>query len=69
MIDEHKDKRKYNNFDYHSTKFWLKGNDTSDTPFELIVRQSVGLLVRHNKQNQMANAKQIKSINHNYKQA
>ena len=28
MIDKHKDKRKYNNFGYHSTKFWLKGNDT-----------------------------------------
>ena len=27
MIDEHKDKRKYNNFGYLSTKFWLKGND------------------------------------------
>ena len=27
MFDEHKDKRKYNNFGYHSTKFWLKGND------------------------------------------
>ena len=26
MIDKHKDKRKHNNFDYHSTKFWLKGN-------------------------------------------
>ena len=26
MIDEHKDKRKYNNFGYHSTKCWLKGN-------------------------------------------
>ena len=27
MIDEHKDKRKYDNFSYHSTKCWLKGND------------------------------------------
>ena len=27
MIVKHKDKRKYNNFGYYSTKFWLKGND------------------------------------------
>ena len=24
MIDKHKDKRKYNNFGYLSTKFWLR---------------------------------------------
>ena len=29
MIDKHKDKRKYNNFGYLSTQFWLKGNDTT----------------------------------------
>ena len=27
MIEKHKDKQKYNNFGYHSTKFWLEGND------------------------------------------
>ena len=27
MSDKHKDKQKYNNFGYHSSKFWLKGND------------------------------------------
>ena len=30
MIDKHKFKQKYNNFGYHSTKFWLKGNNISD---------------------------------------
>ena len=38
MIDEHKDKRKYNDFGYHSTKCWLKGNDkgvASDHYFSL----------------------------------
>ena len=27
MINRHKDKQKYKNFGYHSTKLWLKGND------------------------------------------
>ena len=33
MIDKHKDKRKYTNFGYHSTKFWLKGNNNYYFPF------------------------------------
>ena len=33
MFDKHKDKQKYNNFGYHSTKFWLKGNDTYQLKF------------------------------------
>ena len=32
MIDKHRDKRKYNNFGYLSTKFWLKGNDRGVQP-------------------------------------
>ena len=29
MIDKHKFEQKYNNLGYLSTKFWLKGHDTT----------------------------------------
>ena len=41
MIDKHKDKRKYNNFGYLSTKFWLNGNDRNIHSIKLYVNDGL----------------------------
>ena len=43
MIDKHKFEQNYNNFGYLSTKFWLKGNDTS--PPQLSTRRQPSINV------------------------
>ena len=39
---QHEQFEKCNNFDYHSTKFWLKGNDINCLSLDLNIRPEFG---------------------------